>query len=99
MTSLIEEGKSGQQRGITEIYPQARLVSQVGRERWRRQRRLELIALPAGLLLLVGLWTLVTMVGQYPTFILPDPLTVFRELVEITVSGILWHHTIATLQE
>jgi len=60
---------------------------------------LEFVVLPGGLLLFLGLWTLVTIIGNYPTFILPTPLSVFNELIEITVNGTLWHHSQATLTE
>lgn len=70
----------------------------VQKSRWRKNR-LELIALPAGIVLLISLWALITKVGDYPTFILPDPLSVFNKLVEITVDGTLWHHTQTTLVE
>lgn len=66
---------------------------------WWRKHRLEFVALPGGLLLFLGLWTLVTIIGNYPTFILPTPLSVFNELVEITANGTLWRHSQATLTE
>lgn len=68
------------------------------KNRWRKTR-LELIALPAGIILLVGLWALIAKLGDYPTFILPDPLSVLNKLVEITVDGTLWRHTQTTLVE
>lgn len=49
--------------------------------------------------MLIGLWALIAEVGNYPTFILPDPASVFNELVEITLDGTLWYHTQATLIE
>ena len=70
----------------------------VQKRRWRKNR-LELIALPAGIVLLISLWALIAKVGDYPTFILPDPLSVFNKLVEITFDGTLWHHTQTTLVE
>jgi len=63
----------------------------------RAHRRLELLALPAGVLLLVGLWALVAF--NYPTFILPGPVVVFEQLATITLDGSLWHHTQATVVE
>lgn len=66
--------------------------------RWRA-RRLELLTLPAGLLLLIGLWALVVWVGNYPTFILPGPAVVLSELATIALNGTLWHHAQATLLE
>lgn len=99
MTSLSEEAKSNQQIIGPKASPQSRLKSPSRRDSWWQKRRLELISLPVGLILLLSLWSLVIIVGDYPVFILPDPLTVFRELVKITASGILWHHTQATLFE
>jgi NitT/TauT family transport system permease protein len=58
-----------------------------------------MIALPAGLVLVISLWTMITRIGNYPTFILPDPLTVFGELVTVAGNGTLWRHSQATLIE
>ncbi len=66
---------------------------------WWRAHRLELLALPAGLALLIGLWALVALAGDYPAFILPGPAVVFGELFKITTNGTLWHHAQATLFE
>lgn len=66
---------------------------------WWHKNRLELIALPGGLLLVIGLWTLVTIIGNYPTFILPGPLHVLNEFIKIMTNGTLWHHSQATLIE
>ena len=66
---------------------------------WWQKHRLELIAVPAGLAAFLGLWTLITIAGNYPTFILPDPLSVFNELIEIALNGTLWKHSTATLVE
>jgi NitT/TauT family transport system permease protein len=68
-------------------------------QKWRQKHRLELVAVPAGLITFLGLWTLITIVGNYPTFILPDPLSVFNELIEIALSGTLGKHSAATLLE
>lgn len=64
--------------------------------RWP-QRGLEFIALPAGLMLIIGLWALIAYLGDYPAYILPDPLTVFNAFTAALTSGVLWHHTQATL--
>ncbi|MCG3210324.1 MAG: Riboflavin transport system permease protein RibX [Anaerolineae bacterium] len=66
---------------------------------WWRTHRLELLALPVGLALLIGLWALVALAGNYPAFILPGPAVVFSELAKITTNGTLWHHAQATLFE
>jgi len=69
------------------------------KQSWWRKHQLELIALPAGVLILIGLWALVTLIGNYPVFILPGPLLVFDKLIEIVADGTLWFHTQATLTE
>jgi NitT/TauT family transport system permease protein len=66
---------------------------------WWKKYRLELVALPAGLLAMIGLWALIVLAGQYPAFILPGPALVFSELGRIIADGTLWHHTQATLLE
>ena len=66
------------------------------RTRFRRHR-LDILALPVGLSLLIALWAFIAWLGDYPAFILPDPLTVSSELVTITMNGVLWHHAQATL--
>jgi NitT/TauT family transport system permease protein len=58
---------------------------------------LEFIALPLGIILLIGLWSFIVVVGNYPTFILPDPASVFGKIAEIAANGLLWHHSQATL--
>lgn len=65
-------------------------------KRWY-QLAVELFALPLGILLLLGLWALVVWIGNYPAFILPDPLSVFSQLAEIAANGLLWQHSQATL--
>jgi len=69
------------------------------KQSWWRKHWLELLGIRGGLLLFVSLWMLVTVIGDYPTFILPDPVTVFDELLKITINGTLWHHAQATLIE
>jgi putative riboflavin transport system permease protein len=60
---------------------------------------LGLLAFPLGVSLLIGAWYLVAKVGEYPAFILPDPLAVFIEMQKIIVNGVLWVHVKATLSE
>ena len=69
------------------------------KRKWWHKHRLELMALPSGMALFIGLWMMVVAVGNYPAFILPGPLNVFNEFIKITVNGTLWHHTQATLVE
>ncbi len=64
--------------------------------RWHKLAA-ELLPLPLGIMLLIGLWALVVRLGNYPAFILPDPLNVFSQLAQIARSGILWQHSQATL--
>lgn len=66
---------------------------------WWQKYSLELAAIPVGTLLIIGMWAIVTVIGNYPNFILPGPLTVFQELRDIAVSGLLWYHTQATILE
>jgi len=66
---------------------------------WWQKHKLELIALPGGLVVFTGLWLLIVAVGNYPTFILPDPLSVSNEFIKIAINGTLWHHAQATLVE
>ncbi len=72
------------------------LHNEAGQKHWRRAS-LELIALPLGVVFLIGLWSLIVLIGRYPTFILPDPATVFNEIGTIAANGLLWHHSQATL--
>jgi NitT/TauT family transport system permease protein len=71
-------------------------LSQPRQPRWQKVG-LEVVALPLGIILLLGLWMVVVVVGNYPTFILPDPASVFNKLSEIVANGLLWHHSQATL--
>lgn len=66
---------------------------------WWQKHGLEVMALPTGIILFIGLWSLVSFVGDYPTFILPDPVSVFWTTVEIAGNGTLWFHARATLVE
>ncbi|MEW5958890.1 MAG: ABC transporter permease subunit, partial [Chloroflexota bacterium] len=69
------------------------------KRRWWQKYGLELATIPAGMMLMVALWALVAWLVDYPTFILPDPLTVFAKIGQIAVNGLLWHHVQATLIE
>jgi NitT/TauT family transport system permease protein len=74
----------------------ANFRNETKKSRWRNVG-LELIALPLGIILLLGLWSLIAIIGDYPTFILPDPASVFSEISKIAANGLLWHHSQATL--
>lgn len=60
---------------------------------------LEVASIIAGLSLTVAVWALAAKLGGYPVFILPDPLTVWQELVKAASGGLLWYHAQATLLE
>ncbi len=66
---------------------------------WWQKYSLELAAIPAGTVLVISAWALITVIGDYPNFILPDPLTVFHKMRDTAASGLLWHHTQATVLE
>jgi NitT/TauT family transport system permease protein len=51
------------------------------------------------LVVFLGLWKLVTVVGGYPDFILPAPEVVGERAVRAIGSGVLWEHTAVTLLE
>lgn len=59
----------------------------------------ELTAFPVGVILLIGLWAVITLIGDYPPFILPDPGSVFMEIKKNMANGLLWLHVQATLVE
>ncbi len=69
------------------------------KRKWWQKYSLELATIPLGMFLVTCIWALITIWGDYPVFILPDPLTVFAEMSKITSNGVLWHHTQATLVE
>lgn len=66
---------------------------------WSQKYGLELATFPAGILLIIGLWAFIAIVGNYPTFILPDPASVYQEMSKIAGNGLLWFHAQATLIE
>lgn len=76
------------------VHPQSRI-----QRPWWQKHSLELAALPAGILLILGLWSFIVRAGDYPTFILPGPVSVFREISKIAANGLLWYHAQATLFE
>jgi NitT/TauT family transport system permease protein len=88
---------------IIKVAPSQKLplrpLDTVSKKNWWRKYQLEIVALPGGILLLMSLWAFVTLIGNYPSFILPGPLLVFQKLFEIAADGTLWHHTQATLVE
>jgi NitT/TauT family transport system permease protein len=47
----------------------------------------------------LAIWKVVTVVGDYPEFILPAPEVVIERAVRAIASGVLWEHTLTTLVE
>jgi NitT/TauT family transport system permease protein len=47
----------------------------------------------------LAVWKAVTVIGDYPIFILPPPEEVARRGVDAVASGLLWRHTSLTLVE
>ena len=66
---------------------------------WIRKRGIEILAVPIGIGLIIGLWVLVKAIGGYPDFILPGPLSVMIELKQAALNGHLWLHIWTTLME
>ena len=51
------------------------------------------------LVVFLGAWKLVALIGAYPDFILPAPEVVAERAVRAIGSGLLWEHTAVTLVE
>ena len=68
-------------------------------DRETSSRRWQRWLTPLVLLAFVGLWELIVVVGQYPTFILPSPRIVARRGMIAITDGSLLRHTLITLQE
>lgn len=47
----------------------------------------------------IGLWALVTELGDYPAYLLPAPGMVWRRFLAVLADGTLWYHTSITLLE
>ena len=47
----------------------------------------------------LAIWKVVTVIGDYPEFILPAPERVVEEAAGAIASGVLWEHTATTLLE
>jgi NitT/TauT family transport system permease protein len=65
---------------------------------WLR-RRVEVLLVPVAMVALVGLWSLIARVGDYPTYLLPAPRQVWQRFLSVTADGTLWYHTSITLVE
>lgn len=59
----------------------------------------DILILISGIAMIIGLWSLVSIVSDYPDFILPAPMSVLQELKIILANGRLWYHAEATLLE
>lgn len=66
-------------------------------QRWRQ--RIDLLAIPAVVIVFVGLWQMIIWLGEYPTFILPSPVDVAKSFGVNIANGTLWRHAQATLVE
>jgi NitT/TauT family transport system permease protein len=47
----------------------------------------------------LAIWKVVTVIGDYPEFILPAPELVIERAARAVASGVLWEHTLTTLIE
>lgn len=54
---------------------------------------------PLVVLITLLLWMLIVRLGDYPTFILPGPVDVYRKFISAIRDGLLWRHTRITLVE
>lgn len=68
-------------------------LKRVARQRW------EIVLVPVGMGVFVGLWILVRWLGDYPTFVLPTPHEVWSKLLIVVADGTLWYHSLVTLAE
>jgi NitT/TauT family transport system permease protein len=66
--------------------------------RWVRAR-MEILLVPLGILVLVGLWSGIVKVGHYPSYLLPPPRQVWARFLAAASDGTLWLHTSTTLVE
>jgi NitT/TauT family transport system permease protein len=55
------------------------------------------LGLPLATILILVAWQTLVTVGAYKTFILPSPTAVLERFISAMHSGMLWHHTLATL--
>lgn len=61
--------------------------------------RLEVLLVPVAMMALIGIWTLVGRLGDYPSFLLPTPQQVWAKFLKVAADGTLWYHTWITLLE
>jgi NitT/TauT family transport system permease protein len=68
-------------------------------QKGRRFLRFEFMLVPLVLLAFLLFWNLLVNWQQYPAFILPSPARVWDRFLLLLNGGILWSHTIITLEE
>jgi NitT/TauT family transport system permease protein len=61
--------------------------------------RLEVLLVPVAMVALIGVWTLIGRIGDYPSFLLPTPQQVWAKFLKVAADGTLWYHTWITLLE
>jgi NitT/TauT family transport system permease protein len=88
---------------IADVIRTPRLLSRTGiknqRVPERPNRSSSLVLIPVGLALLVGIWSLLVRLTNYPAFILPSPDVVGARFLQALADGTLWEHTQVTLLE
>jgi NitT/TauT family transport system permease protein len=63
------------------------------------ERRAEILLVPIAMVALVGIWGVVTALGDYPPYLLPAPGAVWSRFLVVAADGTLWYHTSITLLE
>jgi NitT/TauT family transport system permease protein len=61
--------------------------------------RSNLLLISVSTLLALALWQLATLLGGYPTYILPSPVLVWERFVQVLLDGTLLRHSLVTLLE
>ncbi len=61
--------------------------------------KLSRVAAPLTLIIVLGLWQLISSLKLYPEYIIPAPATVLDRWLEIAQTGALWRHVQTTLSE
>ncbi len=81
------------------------IIQYVGNEGWHHrvwkvvQAQYEYLLIPVSLTLFIVGWRIIIDLGDYPEFILPQPLVVWNYFLLVSSSGELWFHTRFTLAE
>jgi NitT/TauT family transport system permease protein len=63
------------------------------------RQRLELLLVPVAMVVLIGIWTVIGRLGDYPAYLLPTPRQVWEKFLKVAAEGTLWYHTSITLVE